>query len=77
VRTMPTIMCARCKTQVQRAEWSFNLEKHAFEIRVECHNARETCYLPRDWEWTGDVIAEAWAFKDALPAPALKQLEAP
>jgi hypothetical protein len=69
MRHRPNIMCAKCKREVVRYEWSLDLEKDAFEIRVECHGQHDKCYLPRNWALDGVQLGEAWAFRDALPAP--------
>lgn len=57
-------MCARCKKQVQRFEWSLTNDLKQFEIRVSCHGESEKCYLPRNFDES--AIVEAWAFLPKL-----------
>ncbi len=60
---IPVVNCAQCKRRVLRFEWSVDLEKRAYEIRVECHGEREKCYLPLN---PSGAIVEAVAFRTKL-----------
>lgn len=58
------IMCAKCNVPVVR--WTWGVVGSQYEIRAECHESVDLCYMPIGFDET--AIRSAWAFKPALEA---------